>query len=81
MVKKGHDLVCAGVSAVIMGGLNGLENHENFIIDVKDGYVSLIAKSLPSKRDEIVLATITTSLLTIEQSYRKYIKITQERTD
>lgn len=79
--EYGKDLVCAGVSAVVVGGLNSLRNHSDFTIDIKDGYVNVKANTLPSNPDHIVLETIVTSLLTIEQNYRKYIKITQERTD
>ena len=79
--EYGKDLVCAAVSAVVIGGLNSLENHANYLIEIKDGYVSLNAKSLANAHDEVVLDTIITSLLTIEQNYRKYIQITQERTD
>jgi len=79
--EYGHDLVCAGVSAVVIGGLNALESHKDFTIDIKDGLASVKASTLPSARDQIVLSTIVTSLLTIEQNYRKYIKISQERTD
>lgn len=79
--EYGKDLVCAAVSAVVIGGLNAIQCHADYAIKIDDGYVSLEAKSLPNGHDQIVLETIVTGLLTIEQNYRKYIKIKQERTD
>ncbi len=79
--EYGRDLVCAGVSAVVIGGLNALERHDDFNIEVADGLVSVKAKTLLQTHDQIVLETILTSLQTIQQNYRKYIKISQERTD
>lgn len=79
--EYGKDLVCAGVSAIVIGGLNAIENKQDYDIEIKDGFVDLHAKTLPTTHDQIVLKTMVTSLHTIEQSYRKYIKITNERTD
>lgn len=79
--EYGKDLVCAGISAVVIGALNALNNHPSYAIDVKDGYVSIDTKMLQEEHDAIVLETMLISLQTIEQNYRKYIKITEERID
>ena len=79
--EYGKDLVCAGVSAVVIGGLNSLQQKSHCDIEVNDGYVSINAKKLLIEHDAIVLETIVTSLLTIEKNYHKYIKITEERID
>lgn len=79
--EYGKDLVCAGVSAVVIGGLNSLTHTKQYDIDVKDGYVKVDTKLLQEEHDQIVLETIIISLQTIEQNYRKYIKITEERID
>lgn len=79
--EYGKDLVCAGVSAVVIGALNALNNHKAYDIEVRDGYVSIDTKMLQEEHDAVVLETMLISLQTIEQNYRKYIKITEERID
>ena len=72
---EGQDLVCAGVSSVLTGGLNSLENPQDFDIELSEGYCSVVAKNSVSSHDEVVLETIITSLKTIEESYGKFIQI------
>ena len=72
---QGQDLVCAGVSSVLTGGLNSLENPQDFDIELSEGYCSVVAKNSVSSHDEVVLETIITSLKTIEESYGKFIQI------
>ena len=77
----GQDLVCAGVSAVVIGGFNALEKYVN------DKSVELIQKESELKVDVIkdnetiqtILNTILVQLQTIESSYQKNIKITIKR--
>lgn len=71
----GHDLVCAGVSAVVTGGLNNLETPNNFSIKLDEGLAELIRKNDVSEHDEIVIQTIVCGLKTIAESYGDYIKI------
>ena len=72
---QGQDLVCAGVSSVLTGGLNSLENPQDFDIELSEGYCSVVAKNSVSSHDGVVLETIITSLKTIEESYGKFIQI------
>lgn len=71
---KGKDLVCAGVSAIVVGGLNNL-NHSDYDITVTEGYVELTSKNEITSHDEIVIQTMLTQLETIAESYPKNIKI------
>lgn len=72
---EGSDIVCSAVSAVIVGGLNALENQDQFDINVEKGLVELNVKKETSIHDEIVLNTIITQLRSIEENYGKFIKI------
>lgn len=71
----GEDLVCAAVSAVVIGGLNSIKDYKNFNIELKEGYALLEAKDEVSSHDEIVIETIINSLKTIEEGNSKFIKI------
>lgn len=77
--EHGKDIVCAGVSAIVTGGLNALavENKNKFTCCVKEGYVNI--NILDSKDDNIqlIMDVIVTQLRTIEESYKKYIKINE----
>ena len=75
--KYGKDIVCAGVSAVVTGGINALENQvENIEIINKENLLGV--KVINSNEYiQIVLNTILIQLETIENSYKKYIKITK----
>ena len=75
----GEDLVCAGASAVVLGGINAIEDDSNFIYEIKEGYAFIKAKEEPSHDDEIVLRTVLTQLKSLENDYAKFIKI-EERT-
>ncbi len=71
---KGHDLVCAGVSAVSQGALNAIDQ-DGFHIEVKPGKLELIAKSLPNSHDQIVLETVVVQLESLEASYPDCIRL------
>lgn len=72
---RGHDLVCAAVSAVITGGFNAIENKKSFSFRLNDGDAYLESKDPISEHDEIVVETIITSLMTIAERNSKFIKI------
>ena len=73
--KYGKDIVCAGVSAVVTGGINALESQvSNIEIISKENELGV--KVINSNEYiQIVLKTILIQLETIESSYKKYIKI------
>lgn len=71
----GHDLVCAGVSAIVTGGLNNIEETNKFSFEMKEGFVEVKTNEEISEHDEIVIQTIVCGLKTIEESYGDFIKI------
>ncbi len=78
--EPGHDLVCAGVSAITIGALNSLQDVDtSFQTKVADGLVEIMPLYRPSVENKIVLNVLITSLKTIAASYGDYIKIHEER--
>ena len=75
---KGSDIVCAGVSAIVVGGINAIcslvkENNINY--EVEDGYVRLT--SLNNIEVQNILKVIIVQLKSVEDSYSKHIKIVE----
>lgn len=72
----GQDLVCAGVSAIVLGGINNLTDKDYLInTDEENGNVEIVHLGKISNHDQIVIDTIIVQLKAIEQSYPKNIKI------
>lgn len=73
----GNDLVCAGVSAIVTGGLNCLTSLDRFNIIFEPGNVVIEKKEGKSitKHDSIILWAILTQLETVEESNKEFIKI------
>ena len=73
--KYGKDIVCAGVSAVVTGGINALESQvSNIEIISKENELGVKVIN-SNEKIQIILNTILIQLETIENSYKKYIKI------
>ena len=75
---KGSDIVCAGVSAIVVGGINAicsLVNDNKINYEVKDGYVRLT--SLNNIEVQNILKVIIVQLKSVEDSYSKHIKIVE----
>ena len=74
---EGKDIVCAGISSIMIGGANAIyQEDENAALIVNEkGNVSIEMKDTSSNTIQIILNTMLTQLKTIEQSYKKYIKI------
>ena len=75
--EYGHDLICAGVSAILTGGANAINEKKSFDIKLSSGdaMIRLKDNEMLSTHDEVVLETILVELQTIEESYRKFINI------
>ena len=72
--NRGKDLVCAAVSAVIVGGFNALNASEySFKVEEGDSYVK--ALDIPSDYDAVVLRTIETQLKTIEELEPEFVQL------
>ena len=77
--EKGRDIVCAGVSAIVVGGINALvnENKKAIEYECKEGYAKVLVKNIDSNI-EMILDVISTQLYTVEESYPKFIKIIEK---
>ena len=71
---KGHDLVCAAVSAIITGGANALSNKNNYHIELESGH-ALIEMKETDEDGSKVLSTVWVMLKTVEESYSQFVKI------
>ena len=78
--EHGKDIVCAGVSAVVTGGLNALANENKKIIScrVNDGYVNVDVLDITNDNIQLIIDVIVVQLKTIEESYKKYVKISEK---
>ena len=75
---KGSDIVCAGVSAIVVGGINAITSivkDNNVDYKVEDGYVRL--RNLSNVEVQKILKIIIVQLRTVEDSYSKHIKIVE----
>ena len=79
--KYGKDIVCAGVSAIVIGGFNALEkyiNNKSVELIEKENELAIVINNSNEEIQNIV-STILIQLQTIESSYQKNIKITIKR--
>ena len=78
--EHGKDIVCAGVSAIVTGGLNALiiENKKKISYRVNDGYVNVDVLDIEDDKLQLILDVIVVQLKTIEESYKKYVKINEK---
>ena len=73
---KGSDIVCAGVSAIVIGGINAiisLVKDQKVNYEVNDGYVKLT--NLNNIEVQNILKVVIIQLKSVEDSYSKHIKI------
>ena len=75
--QYGKDIVCAGVSAVVTGGINALESEIESIKIINEDNKLGVEVINSNEKIQIILNTILVQLQTIENSYKKYIKITK----
>ena len=78
--EHGKDIVCAGVSAIVTGGLNALinENKSGISYRVSDGYVNVDVLDIGNDKLQFIIDVIVIQLRTIEESYKKHIKISEK---
>ena len=73
--EHGKDIVCAGVSAVVTGGINALESEIENIKIINEENTLGVEVINSNDKIQLILKTILIQLETIESSYKKYIKI------
>jgi len=81
--EYGKDIVCAGVSAIAVGGLNAVAKALNndltkFKVEMSEGYTSLNVLDTEKEDLQTILETIEIQFKTIEETYSKYIKIIEQ---
>ena len=75
---NGKDIVCAGVSAILIGGINAINEMELISLcdyEVDEGKVILNIKDCNHSNLQVILETLYVQLKTIEESYSNYISI------
>lgn len=78
--ESGSDIVCAGVSAVVIGNLNAIDElGEDVVFDIsanEDITGHITYRSLESTdKEQLILKAMLISLKSIEDSYSEYITI------
>ena len=75
--QYGQDIVCAGISAIVFGTLNALDNLvTQEAIDIKQTDGKIIINVLnPSNNNQMILKTMLYQLKTISVQYKKNINI------
>ena len=73
--EYGKDIVCAGVSAIVTGGINALEPHIKNIDIINESNKLGVIVIESNEVIQVILNTMLIQLETIENSYKKYIKI------
>jgi len=75
--EVGNDIVCAGISAIVIGTLNALHELENKQVQVIDNTIGLINLKVTTvtNNSQIILKTMLWQLKTIKNQYPKYINI------
>lgn len=73
----GEDLVCAGVSCIMVGALNAIDQlaNETCALSMAEGHIK-IEQMEADERAQLLLAGTLIALQTMEETYSKYIKIT-----
>jgi hypothetical protein len=75
---KGEDLVCAAVSAILVGGCNALSNPNCYTIKLDSGDASITEKEHANTHDYEVLEVMLVQLKTIEETNNKFLQIIEK---
>lgn len=76
--KSGQDLVCAGVSSICVGILNAIDQmcEDTCHVSMEHGDIKInVVKDC--EKTQLLLQTLLIQLLTMEESYKQFIKITK----
>jgi len=75
---KGEDLICAGVSSIVIGGANAISNPECYTFKQDEGLFEIVELKKASDHDYDVLETMFTQLKTIAETYPMFISIIEK---
>ena len=75
--EYGKDLVCAAVSAVVIGAFNNIHGtaDKEVVMGVENGFCSIEFIKPISNYDKIVIETLICQLKTIRESNKKFVRI------
>lgn len=75
--QLGTDIVCAAISAIVLGTLNALDQMENKTTKVISNIPGLvkIKVTIINNDNQVILKTMLWQLKTISAQYMKYLKI------
>ena len=66
---QGEDIVCAGVSALVINCVNSLEKLTD------DGFVSCMIQEPLSREGELLLQSLHLGITHIAEDYKRYVKV------
>lgn len=76
----GQDLICAAISAIILGGFNALDDDSaSYDVEAKPGHAYLKSLKTPSQHDPIVLETIVKQIESVAASYPDNVKLERKK--
>lgn len=75
---KGSDIVCSAVSSIIIGAFNALEDND-YDYKIGEGNVRIEKNKKLSLHDKIVIETMIIQLQTVEEEFKKNLKITRRK--
>ncbi|MBR3675105.1 MAG: ribosomal-processing cysteine protease Prp [Bacilli bacterium] len=76
----GEDLVCAAISAIVVGGLNAYTDDPSiYEAKVEEGNVELLVKGKQSIHDQIVNETIESQIKDVAASYPKHVTLERKK--
>ncbi len=75
--EAGHDLVCAALSAIVLGGLNALGDGDDHYAVKKgpSGYLKVVSLTPLSQHDALVLETIVSQIQSLASSHPKNVRL------
>ena len=81
--EEGSDIVCAGISALLFTFVNSIDELTDADIEVEcddeTGYMKAIVSNYKSEKVQTLFKSLHIGLKGIEDSYKKYLKLTNRR--
>lgn len=76
----GKDIVCAGVSALMINLANSLEvfTDDSFALETDEAYLYIMLDEAPSKSAKLLLSSCLLGLENIQKDYKDYINIIKQ---
>lgn len=78
--EKGKDIICAGISSIVFGGLNALKiNDKNVLVKIDKEHALVEVNNISlQERIQGIVQTLHVQLETIYQKYPEHVKIIKE---